>query len=1010
MPAVRIRHRHRHSPAFSLLGALLLVAALAAPSASARPVRDHAPTGPGGLLVAGQRDPLAVQDAPQFSWLPRDADADEIQSAYELRVTTADHRPVWDSGQVSSTQQSWVPYAGPALQPATSYVWSVRTWDRGGLASPYAAARFDSGLGDQDWSGAQWIKRITTGNDATNEYTLARRTLDVPRGSPVVRARAYVAAMGNWELHVNGRTVDKTSSPGYPGEGYYDVSDLTALARAGRPLTVGVLYHYWSCKCQGRANGPVSPEGPSGLLVKVVIDHADGTSNVLVSDGSWKLTQDAAQSISTVTYRNSDSGDRIEYVDARKALSGWATPTYDDSAWVAAAVIGPHPRPAAASCTSFEGGSSPCVFTHLVAQQAHLSTRIVHPESVQRLPDGAVLADFGQVYSAVPSLQLTDGAAGRALTLTTSYRENNTTTTAATPRGAATVALAAVSNLHVGDTITVDAPADGYGPGNPETRTVTSVATGSATLNRALRQPHANGVWVENSRVGTSKLDTQGSNMHFYYTETNGSQIAEPLNYWAWRYLEISDPGEKLTAHDISAVVQNTDVPDGHAATFSSSSSTLDSVFSLMQRSALQSEQDTFLDTPTREKGQFLGDTVDESYASMSALDERLLTRQAIVDFIGSQNRYWTNGAMNAVYPNGDAKRDIPDYTEMFPDWVMRYYQLSGDHALLAQAYPAMKRVADYIDSAVNSTGLVYQLPGGSGPYQYGIIDWPADMRYDTVVDGNGAELVVNALAVGANDAVAAAATALGQQPDAETYTQHSAALKVAANANLQNPATRLYSDGLATTTLAPIDNYSQHAQTYAIDYGIAASADYRALGDAIAADGMKQGPMDLRQLESALGKTGQSAALVSLLTDPSHPGPAQILAEGATFMWENWNPGCKVAGCTGSAVSQTDNTSFSHGWGSAGVNGVLESLLGITVSGVGASSVLVQPPVSGLSHAAGTEWTERGPVSVRWQLFGHILTADVSVPVNVAATVVLGGTHFTVGSGRHHLVGFVGK
>jgi hypothetical protein len=996
------------------------------PAAASSSTHDRAPGAPKALTVNDRTDPLAVQGVPQFGWQPTDPDGHEVQSAYQLRVVDGSRHVVWDSGQVASSAQSWVNYTGPALAPGATYQWSVRTWDRSGLNSPWATAYFDTGLADQDWSGAQWIRRTpAAGNDSANDYTLARSTLAVTSGSPVVRARAYVAAMGDWQLDVNGTAVDKTSSAGYPGEGSYDVSDLTALAKAGKSLAVGVAYHYWTCTCQGRANGPIAGEGPSGLLVKVVVQHADGTSQTLVSDGSWKVAQNAAEQISTLTYRNSDSGDRVEYIDASEALTGWDTPGYDATSWASPQVIGPQPRPAAASCAAYKGASSPCTFTHLVAQEAHLSTQVIHPVSVLREPDGTVFADFGKVYSSVPSVALSHGVAGRAITMTTSYREANTTLSSATSRGTRSILLASVADLHIGDRITVDAPADGYGAGHPETSVVKALSGTTVTLASSLRAAHAAGVWVENSRAGTSKLDTQGSNMRFYYTEAAGAQTAQPSKYWGWRYLEISDPGQKLTAKDISAVVQNTDAP--HAATFNSSNTTLNSVFTLMQRSALQSAQDTFLDTPTREKGQFLGDAVDESFATMSSLDERSLTRQAIVDFINSQNRYWANGAMNAVYPNGDAKRDIPDYTEMFPEWVMRYYQQSGDATLLATAYPAMKKVADYIDSAINAKGLVYQLPGGSGPYQYGIIDWPSDMRFNTVVNGNGAELVVNALAVGANRSVSDAAAALSQHTDSLHYRQSADSLSNAISGQLRNATTGLYSDGLATDTLARLENYSQHAQTYAVDYGIADPTEYPTLGRTIAADGMQQGPMDLRQLELALGATGQTSALVSLLTDPSHIGPAQILAEGGTFMWENWNPGCTVAGCTGAQVNQADSTSFSHGWGAAGINGILESLLGITVTGAGASTVQIAPPATGLTKAAGTEWTERGPFTVNWRHAGHTFTLDVTAPDNVSLDIVLpttarahyatsgagdpqlvqvsgGSAHFTAGSGTSHV------
>ncbi len=245
---------------------LAVVTALAGNgNAAASAATDRAPTAPRGLVVDDRTYPLGVQGTPQFGWLPQDPDGNEVQTAYQL-VVAASGATVWDSGKVASGAQSWVSYAGPALAPGASYTWSVRTWDRGGLASPFAQARFDTGLGDQDWSGASWIRRATSGTDASNDYTLARKTFGVSAASPVVRARAYVAAMGDWALHVNGSTIERTSSYGYAGEGYYDVSDITAQVKAGQPLTVGVLYHYWTCTCQGRANGPVAPEGPSGLL------------------------------------------------------------------------------------------------------------------------------------------------------------------------------------------------------------------------------------------------------------------------------------------------------------------------------------------------------------------------------------------------------------------------------------------------------------------------------------------------------------------------------------------------------------------------------------------------------------------------------------------------------------------------------------------------------------------------------------------------------------------------
>ncbi|MFL6121427.1 alpha-L-rhamnosidase N-terminal domain-containing protein [Actinophytocola sp.] len=966
------------------MSSLLLVLTTVAATGAA----NHPPGAPTHLTVDGRANPLATNGAPHFSWLPTDRDRDETQTAYQLVVRQGRH-VVWDSGRVAAARQEWV--TGPSLAPGTSYRWTVRTWDRRGAVSPYARpASFDTGLTDADWSGAAWIRRPATGNDAANEWTLARKVVSVGK-SPVTRARVYVAAVGDWELRVDGQ-VTRGSSYGYPGEGYYDVA--APRVRSG-PLAIAIRYHYWNCRCQGRAAGPV--DGPSGLLVKVVVEHADGSRQVAVSDGSWRLSRDTSQDVSTISYRNTDSGDVVERYDATHEQTGWDTAHFDDTAWVPATVVGAHPRPTPNSCAAY--GSAPCTATHLAAQQAHVSRTEKRPVSVKHLPDGTTFVDMGQVVSAVPRITFPAGTAGRQVTVTTSYRRHNTTLAAPATPGSTTVSLANTANLHPGDEIVVDAPASGYGPGAPETRTVT--ATGpQVTLDRPLRRAHATGAWVENSRAGTSGLDTQGSDLRYLYTQRAGRQTAQPFTYWGWRYLEINDPTAEVTA-----VVQSTEVDPREAATFSSGDRTLDAVFDLMAHSAAMSAQNVFLDTPTREKGQFLGDAIDISFATTAALGERGLTRQAIVEFAHSQSRYWPSGALNAVYPNGDGRRDIPDYTEMFPEWVMRYHQLSGDDSLVAQVFPAMRGVADYILGAVDGTGLVHQLPGGSGAYANGIIDWPAPMRYGYAVTDNGSRTVVNALAVGALDAVADAAGITGDASASGYYRQRAAAIATAMNAQLRDPVTGRYSDGLALSTGRRIDSFAEHSQSFPIAYGIAPPQSYADLGAYLNDLGMRQGPMTVRQLLAALVRTGRTDTIVRLLTDPAGDGPARVLAEGGTFLWEQWTPGCPVAGCTGAEVNQANSESFSHGWGSAGITGVLRGLLGVDVTSPG--TVTITPPATGLRHARGSVWTERGRLAVAWRRTGNRTELDITVPVNVSVTVRLpSGTTTTIGSGHTHLEG----
>ena len=61
------------------------------------------------------------------------------------------------------------------------------------------------------------------------------------------------------------------------------------------------------------------------LLAQLEIEYADGSTDVIVSDESWKVT-----SKGPIIANNEFDGE--EY-DARLELTGWNTPNYDDSSW-----------------------------------------------------------------------------------------------------------------------------------------------------------------------------------------------------------------------------------------------------------------------------------------------------------------------------------------------------------------------------------------------------------------------------------------------------------------------------------------------------------------------------------------------------------------------------------------------------------------------------------------------------------------------------------------------------
>jgi len=65
---------------------LVFVLAVQPLTVAAAPVTNTPPEAPTGLLTNESLYPMNVEGAPRFGWLVNDADYDEVQTAYEIRL------------------------------------------------------------------------------------------------------------------------------------------------------------------------------------------------------------------------------------------------------------------------------------------------------------------------------------------------------------------------------------------------------------------------------------------------------------------------------------------------------------------------------------------------------------------------------------------------------------------------------------------------------------------------------------------------------------------------------------------------------------------------------------------------------------------------------------------------------------------------------------------------------------------------------------------------------------
>jgi len=348
------------------------------------------PAAPTDLRCEYLSNPMGIDvQTPRFSWVLHHTERAQMETAFQVFVASSDDGlgreagDIWDSGKVDSSESTQVVYAGKPLSSGKTYCWKVRYWDAAGNASPYSrSAVFETGLLARDeWKG-QWIE----GNLLRKEIALEGR---------IVRARAYVTALGYYELRINGEKVGRNvmdpAFTTYPKRVLYSTYDVTRRLQSGRNAVGVMLGGGWATLGRRFFDPEVGPyyKAPA-LLLQVNIELEGGKTVSVVSDGSWKATQGPVVS---------DSVYDGEVYDARREAPGWDHPGFDDSTWSAAQTT--------------EGSKG------ILSAQMMPPIRVVDsmaPRSISSPRPGVFVFDMGQNMSGWVELRV-QGPAGTPVTL-----------------------------------------------------------------------------------------------------------------------------------------------------------------------------------------------------------------------------------------------------------------------------------------------------------------------------------------------------------------------------------------------------------------------------------------------------------------------------------------------------------------------------------------------------------------------------------------------------------------
>lgn len=339
---------------------------------------------------------LGIGEAqPRLSWLIETKIPNWMQATFQLEASDARGNVISDTQPIDSHESVLVNWPFSPLRSRERRLIRSRVWGVDGSASEWSEHySVEAGLLHvDDWT----AKFISPGWD---EDTSVMQPLPMLRRAfnckpNILRARLYISSLGIYEANINGVVVgDHVFDPGWTSYKHrlqYQTFDVTTMLRTGQNAMGVFLSDGWFRGRLGFGGGRRNIYGDKlALIAQLEIFYADGTTERIVSDENWRVTNGPV--LSSGIYEG-------ETYDARLEKHGWSSPDFDDRDWFGVVAID-H------DLASLVAPIGPPV----------RRTQLLSPQSIFKSPSGRTLVDFGQ--NLVGRLRITvNGSAGQTITL-----------------------------------------------------------------------------------------------------------------------------------------------------------------------------------------------------------------------------------------------------------------------------------------------------------------------------------------------------------------------------------------------------------------------------------------------------------------------------------------------------------------------------------------------------------------------------------------------------------------
>ena len=364
--------------------------------------------------------------------------------------------------------------------------------------------------------------------------------------------------------------------------------------------------------------------------------------------------------------------------------------------------------------------------------------------------------------------------------------------------------------------------------------------------------------------------------------------VLDQFDYKAFRYCEIMIP-EGASVRDVEMQVRH--YPYEKKAVYKTDNEQLRKVLQLCENTIKYGTQEVFVDCPTREKGQYLGDVCVSGRAQCVLTGDTTLIKKAIIDFCGSA--FICKGVM--AVSTSSFMQEIADYSLLLPALILWVYKRDNDKDFLRLTFPYITGVYEYFMQYSQEDGLIEGVKE-----KWNLVDWPDNLRdgYNfplTKPIGYGKHNVLNAFWIGFLKAYQDICEILGEAVNIAIDNVEKSFINA-----FYNKETGLYCDSTQKTHSAVHSN----VLPLLFDIGMSETKERKIVEYICQKKLTSMGVYMAYFTLAALMKHGEREKAELLATDKG--AWLNMLEEGATTTFEAWGE------------NQKWNTSLFHPWATA--------------------------------------------------------------------------------------------